>query len=174
MGNLLNDCGSESGVLLQRTLCCFLLVFLTSIFGVTAPSHFSRRPRCRRMPQLKQLSCCIQWSDTNAPFQEHGTVYGDGVVEAFISVPNKPQGFCIRLTSRGFISEGLSMIVFIDGNYQCNRTRVNLCPPKKGLPTHRTEVDFLLRQKEKAHGDGMYMGREWRFDNHNIGKYDSW
>ena len=62
------------------------------------------------------------------------------------------------------------MVVFIDGNYQCNRTRVNLQPPKKGLPASRTEVDFLLRQKEKAYGDGVYMGREWRFDNHNIGK----
>ncbi|KAK5944320.1 hypothetical protein PMZ80_003601 [Knufia obscura] len=120
------------------------------------------------MPQLKQLSCCIQWSDTNAPFHEYGTVYGDGVVETFIIVPNKPQCFCIRLTSRGFISEGLSMIVFIDGNYQCNRTRVNLCPPKEGIPANRTEIDFLLRQKEKAHGDGIYMGREWRFDNHNV------
>lgn len=132
------------------------------------------RPHVHRMPQLKQLSCCIQWSDTNAPFQEHGTVYGDGVVETFIVVPNKPQGFCVRLTSRGFISEGLSMVVFIDGNYQCNRTRVNLRPPKKNLSADRTEVDFLLRQKEKAYGDGIYMGREWRFDNHNIGENASW
>ena len=122
------------------------------------------------MPQLKQLSCCVQWTNTNAPFQEHGTVYGDGLVETFIIVPNKPQGFCIRLTSRGYIYEGLAMIVFIDGQYQCNRTRVNLLPPKKERAANRTEVDFLLRQKEKPHGDGVYMGREWRFDNHNIGE----
>lgn len=122
------------------------------------------------MPQLKQLSCCLQWADTGAPFQEHGTVYGDGVVESFIIVPNKPQGFSIRLTSRGFICEGLVMIVFIDGNYQCNRTRVNLLPPANDRPVKRTEIDFLLRQKEKSQGDGIYLGREWRFDNHNIGE----
>jgi len=121
------------------------------------------------MPQLRQLSCCIQWADTSAPFQEHGTAYGDGVVESFIIVSNKPTGFTIRLTSRGFIYEGLAMVVFIDGNYQCNRSRVNLKPPKKNRPAHRTEIDFLLRQKEKSHGDGIYMGRQWRFDNHNVG-----
>lgn len=123
------------------------------------------------MPQLKQLSCCIQWADTGAPFEENGTVYGDGVVETFIVIPSKPQGFSIRLTSRGFIYEGLVMVVFIDGNYQCNRSRVNLVPPKEDMPAHRTEIDFLLRQREKSQGDGIYLGREWRFDNHNIGRF---
>lgn len=123
------------------------------------------------MPQLKQLSCCIQWAETGAPFLEHGTAYGDGVVETFIVVPKKPQCFSIRLTSQGFIYEGLVMVVFIDGNYQCNRSRVNLLPPNKSLPGHRTEIDFLLRQREKSQGDGIYLGREWRFDNHNIGKF---
>lgn len=122
------------------------------------------------MPQLKQLSCCIQWADSGAPFQEHGTVYGDGVVETFVVVPNKPQGFCIRLTSRGFVHEGLVTVVFIDGNYQCNRSRVNLLPSNKTRPVNRTEIDFLLRQREKSQGDGIYLGREWRFDNHNIGE----
>lgn len=61
------------------------------------------------------------------------------------------------------------MIVYIDGNYQCNRNRVNLQPHKKDLPRDRSEVDFIVRQKEKAMGDGTYMGREWRFDDHNIG-----
>lgn len=125
------------------------------------------------MPQLKQLSCCIQWADTSVPFQEHGTIYGDGVVESFILVPSKPAGFTIRLTSHGFIYEGLAMIVFIDGNYQCNRCRVNLKAPKKDRLTRRSEIDFLLRQKEKPYGDGIYMGRQWRFDNHNIGMYSS-
>lgn len=121
------------------------------------------------MPQLKQLSCCIQWAESGAPFQEHGTVYGDGVVETFIVVPNRPCIFTIRLKSHGFIHEGLSMVAFIDGNYQCNRTRVNLQPMKKDNPIWKTEIDFLLRQKEKSQGDGIYMGRQWRFDNHNIG-----
>lgn len=125
------------------------------------------------MPSLKQISCCIQWVDTAAPFQEYGTQYGDGVVESFIVVPAQPQGFCIRLTSRGYISEGLAMVVFVDGNYQCNRLRLNLLPSKKGRPANRTEVDFLLRQQEKPQGDGIYLGRAWRFDNHNIGMSDN-
>ena len=126
------------------------------------------------MPHLKQLSCCVQWADTHAPFQEYGIQYGDGVVESFIVVPSKPQGFALRVTSQGFIYQGLSVVVFIDGNYQCNRSRLNLLPLKKDQPISRTEVDFLLRQKEKPQGDGVYMGRQWRFDNHNIGKCSIW
>lgn len=122
------------------------------------------------MPQLKHLACTVQWADTGAPFQEYGTVYGDGIVETFIVVPDEPQPFNIHLKSLNFICEGLATVVFIDGNYQANRNRVNLKPFAKNTPRGRTEVDFLLRQKEKPIGDGVYMGREWRFDNHNIGK----
>ena len=123
------------------------------------------------MPQLKNLSCSIQWSESGAPFQEYGTHYGDGVVETFIIVPNRPQSFTIRLRSRGFIYEGLAAVIFADGNYQTNRNRVNLTPSKKDQSLSKTEVDFLIRQKEKSLGDGMYMGREWRFDDHNIGTH---
>lgn len=121
------------------------------------------------MPALKQITCQIQWANTNAPFHEYGTVYGDGVVETFIAVPSTPQPFSIHLASRGFIATGLAMIVFIDGTYQCNRNRINLMPARNGTPRTRTEVDFIVRQKEKPMGEGIYMGREWRFDNHNIG-----
>lgn len=123
------------------------------------------------MPTLKDLVCHVQWADTGSPFPEHGTLYGDGVVETYIAIPTHPQAFTIRLTSRKFIFQGLAMVVFIDGNYQCNRNRVNLLPPKKNRPRDRTEVDFLVRQKEKPMGDGTYMGREWRFDDYNIGPF---
>lgn len=121
------------------------------------------------MPSLKDLVCVVQWANTGSPFPEYGTQYGDGVVETYIAIPSHPQAFTIRLTSRKFICEGISMVVFIDGNYQCNRNRVNLQPYKKNLPKNRYEVDFIVRQKEKPMGDGTYMGREWRFDDHNIG-----
>ena len=121
------------------------------------------------MPKLKNLTCHVQWADTGTPFQEYQTWYGDGVVETFIVVPNRPQPFTIRLTSKSFIFEGLAAVVFMDGHYQCNRNRVNLLSAKKGVPRERTEIDFLFRQKEKSMGDGVYMGREWRFDDHNIG-----
>ncbi|KIV84153.1 hypothetical protein PV11_06123 [Exophiala sideris] len=120
------------------------------------------------MPTLKDLVCHVQWADTGSPFPEYGTLYGDGLVETFIAIPNHPQAFTVRLTSRRFIFEGLAMIIFIDGNYQCNRNRVNLQPPKKDRPKNRTEIDFTVRQKEKALGEGTYMGREWRFDDFNI------
>lgn len=121
------------------------------------------------MPSLKDLVCVVQWASTGSPFPEYATQYGDGVVETYIAIPNHPQAFTIRLTSRKFICEGLAMIVFIDGNYQCNRNRVNLQSHRKGLPQVRSEIDFVVRQKEKPMGDGTYLGREWRFDDHNIG-----
>ncbi|RMZ86453.1 hypothetical protein DV736_g6321, partial [Chaetothyriales sp. CBS 134916] len=120
------------------------------------------------MPTLKSLSCQIRWSDTDGPFQEYGTQYGDGVVETYVVVPDKPQRFYIRLTSKGFVHEGLAAIVFMDGTYQCNRNRVNLIPAKNGRPRERSEIDFIMRQKEKTIGEGLYIGRQWRFDNHNI------
>ncbi|KAI1626499.1 hypothetical protein EDD37DRAFT_350711 [Exophiala viscosa] len=120
------------------------------------------------MPTLKDLVCHVEWADTGSPFPEYGTIYGDGLVETFIAIPNHPQAFTVRLTSRRFIFEGLAMIIFIDGNYQCNRNRCNLRPPQKDQPKNRTEIDFTVRQKEKPLGDGTYMGREWRFDDYNI------
>ncbi|KAK6369328.1 hypothetical protein LTS17_009670 [Exophiala oligosperma] len=120
------------------------------------------------MPTLKNLVCNVLWGETGAPFPEYGTQYGDGFVETFIAIPNHPQPFSIRLTSRKFIHEGLAMLVFIDGKYQCNRVRVNLQSPEKNLPESRSKIDFIVRQKETRLGDGSYMGREWRFDDYNV------
>ncbi|EXJ83259.1 hypothetical protein A1O1_06878 [Capronia coronata CBS 617.96] len=120
------------------------------------------------MPTLKDLVCQVLWADTASPFPEHGTQYGDGVVETYIAIPSHPQAFNIRLSSRKFIYEGLAMVVFIDGEYQCNRNRVNLQPPRKDISKSRSVVEFVVRQKEKPMGDGTYMGREWRFDDYNL------
>ena len=119
------------------------------------------------MPSLRQLDCQIEWGNTSNPFEEYGTAYGDGVVETYIVIPTSPQTFSIRITSRGYISEGLAVLVFMDGEYQCNRNRLRLKPRKNGLPKSATEIDFRLRQKEKPVGDGSFIGREWRFDTHN-------
>lgn len=121
------------------------------------------------MPKLRNLTCSIKWADTGTAFQEYGTCYGDGVVETYIVVPDRPQPFTIHVTSQRFIHEGLAVLVFVDGHYQTNRIRVNLVPAKKGVPRERSELDLTIRQKEKPLGDGMYMGRAWRFDDHNIG-----
>lgn len=122
------------------------------------------------MPSLRQLDCQIEWANTGTAFEEYGTAYGDGVVETYIVIPSSPQNFSLRVKSQGYIFDGLAVLVFMDGKYQCNRNRLNLKPPKTGLPRSATEIDFRLRQKEKPVGDGSFIGREWRFDAHNIGK----
>ena len=119
------------------------------------------------MPSLRQLECQIEWANTGTAFEECGTAYGDGVVETYIVIPSSPQTFSIRVTSKGYIYDGLAVLVFMDGEYQCNRNRLNLKPRKKGLPKSVTEIDFRVRQKEKPVGDGSFIGREWRFDTHN-------
>jgi hypothetical protein len=122
------------------------------------------------MPTLRQLKCEIEWGATGQPFAEYGTTYGDGVVETYIAIPEQPQSFAVRLRSRNYIAEGLSMLVFMDGDYQCNRNRLNLKPPSPELPPLMTEIDIRVRQREKPLGGGNYLGREWRFDKHNIGE----
>jgi hypothetical protein len=122
------------------------------------------------MPTLKDLICHVQWPETSCPFPEYGTVYGDGLVETYLAVPSHPQVFTIHLTSRKFIAQGLAMIVFIDGRYQCNRNRVNLEPEREGLDEKKSKIDFLVRQNEKVLGEGTYLGREWRFDDSNLGE----
>jgi hypothetical protein len=123
------------------------------------------------MPPLKQLTCHIELGNTKSPFVEYGTTYGDGVVETYIAIPNLPQPFAIHLTSRNFIAEGLAMVVFMDGDYQCNRNRLNLKPPNVGFHQKSTEINFRVRQKEMPLGGGTYLGRGWRFDRHNIGNF---
>ncbi|KAL2431471.1 hypothetical protein ABEF95_009452 [Exophiala dermatitidis] len=120
------------------------------------------------MPVLKDLVCQVLWAETASAFPEYGTQYGDGVVETYIAIPNHPQPFSIRLASRKFIYEGLAVLVFIDGEYQCNRNRVNLRPAKKDASAGPTLVDLVMKQKEKPIGDGSYVGREWRFDDYNF------
>jgi hypothetical protein len=122
------------------------------------------------MPTLKQLRCEIEWGTTGNAFPEYGTTYGDGVVETYIAIPEHPQPFAVRLRSRSYIAEGLAMLVFMDGDYQCNRNRLGLKLSKHGLHPRMTEIDIRVRQREKALGGGSYLGREWRFDKHNIGE----
>ncbi len=124
------------------------------------------------MPPLRQLICQVEWPDTRLKFEEYGMIYGDGLVETYIAVPEKPQPFTIHLMSKAYIAEGLAVLVYIDGEYQCNRNRLNLKPAKKGQSKDQTVVDFRLRQKEKTIGDGTFIGRDWRFDSHNIGEWD--
>lgn len=123
------------------------------------------------MPTLKQLTCEIEWGNKKIPFPEYGTTYGDGVVETYIAIPDHAQPFAVHLTSNGYIAEGLAMMVFMDGEYQCNRNRLNLKPPRPGISSRMTNMELRVRQKEKPLGRGTYLGRSWRFDKHNVGRF---
>ena len=117
------------------------------------------------MPTLKQLTCHVEWSasGSSVPLQEYGTVYSDGLVETHIAVPPVSTPFSIHLKSDGYIAPGLSMFVYIDGEYQCNRGRNNLKIPTGTTQKHHVNVDFVVRQKEEAIPGGGFIGRQWRF-----------
>ncbi|KAI5288110.1 hypothetical protein KEM54_005462 [Ascosphaera aggregata] len=118
------------------------------------------------MPSLKQLTCNIEWANVPLPFKECGTVYGDGVVESYVAIPDSPTPFAIRLQSHGYIAPGLAMFVFIDGVYQCNRNRDNLKQPDDpdSSAKESSEVTFRVRQKEEQLPDGSWIGKPWRFE----------
>ncbi|KAL8790833.1 MAG: hypothetical protein Q9213_000457 [Squamulea squamosa] len=117
------------------------------------------------MPTLKQLTCTVEWSASgpSIPLQEYGTTYFDGLVETWIAIPPISTPFSIRLLSQGYIAPGLSMFVYIDGEYQCNRGRNNLKIPTSTSQKHHTNVDFVVRQKEESLSDGNFLGRQWIF-----------
>ncbi|KAI4917563.1 uncharacterized protein J4E92_008957 [Alternaria infectoria] len=122
------------------------------------------------MPSLKDLNCVIELSGSQQALREFGTIYGDGFVETFVPVPNKPQSFSIHLTSNKFIAPGVAIFVYVDGVYQCNRNRQDL---KLRKPSDsRSLVDFRVRQKEERQKDGSMIAREWAFDKLNIASAD--
>ena len=117
------------------------------------------------MPHLKDLDCSIELLDSLRTLQEFGTTYGDGFVETFVPVPSRPQSFSVHLTSAKFIAPGISMYVFVDGVYQCNRNRQDL-KLRKGSES-RSLVDFRVRQKEEKQENGSMIAREWKFEKLN-------
>ncbi len=121
------------------------------------------------MPTLKQLTCCVECELSKTPLQEFQTTYSDGYVETYIAVPGLPTPFSIHLQSNGYIAPGLSMFVYIDGVYQCNRNRQNLKMPGENITKKQTEVNFRVRQKEQMSCIGSFYGKPWKFERVNIG-----
>ena len=58
----------------------------------------------------------------------------------------------------------------MDGVYQCNRNRRNLEIPDEFTSRKKTEVNFIVRQKEELLWDGTFEGKQWSFDNVKIGR----
>ena len=125
------------------------------------------------MPTLRQVTCNIELSPSNEPLKEYKTVYHDGFVETYVAVPSKPSNFSIHLSTSGYIAEGISMFVYIDGVYQCNRYRGYLVRPDGTTNRVETEVDFRVRQKEERQGEEKFIGREWTFEALNISETPS-
>ena len=121
------------------------------------------------MPSLKQLTCTVECEGSPSPLDEIQTVYSDGFVETYIVVPDGPTPFSVHLRSNGYIAPGLSMFVFMDGVYQCNRNRRKLRTEEKAKTKSQTEVAFVVRQKEQILKDGYFVGRPWRFNRLNAG-----
>ncbi|KAI7240615.1 hypothetical protein KC330_g1114 [Hortaea werneckii] len=124
------------------------------------------------MPKLKQLVCSIELGQNRTPLQEYGARYSDGAVESFVAVPDTKIPFCIRLKSEGYIAPGLAAFVFMDGQYQCNRNKLQLRMPDDGVPESEYEIDFCLRQKEEKTASGTFVGRQWSFAELNTTKSD--
>lgn len=122
------------------------------------------------MPSLKQLKCTIEKGADNTPLNEFGTKYHDGAVETFVRVPPKPTSFSVHLKSTGYIAPGLAMFVFMDGVSQCNRNRRGLVIPETVAASADAEIDFRVRQKEDKLENSKFIGREWSFQQLNIGK----
>ena len=121
------------------------------------------------MPTLNNLECHILKGSECNPLREYSTKYGDGVVFTFVPVPtSSATPFSIRLTSHGFISQGLGMFVYIDGEYQCNRNRARLFEPGEGIHPRDYEVCFNVNSRETRQDDGLFMIRPWKFEILNI------
>lgn len=63
------------------------------------------------------------------------------------------------------------MFVWMDGDYQCNRNRVDLAIPSLDGTSNpgQTEINFRVRQKEIKQPDGTFCGQQWKFRELNIG-----
>jgi len=115
------------------------------------------------MPALKQLTCSVELGTGNTKLKEYGARYNDGRVECFVAVPDTDIPFSIHLTSQGYIAPGLAFFVFIDGEYQCNRNRIDLKLPGEGVRPKDYETDFRVRQKEEKTSFGSFVARDWTF-----------
>ena len=62
------------------------------------------------------------------------------------------------------------MFVYIDGRYQCNRSK-RMPPPGSATGNGGSGVEMRVRQKEEkvAGGGGDFVGREWRWVELDVG-----
>jgi hypothetical protein len=124
------------------------------------------------MPTLNKLTCTILLPPTDTPLPEYRRKYLDSSVSVYVPVPEIPilqaaPTFNIQLRSEDeWLAPGLAMFVYIDGYYQCNRS-------KRTPLTGSSALELRVRQKEEklAGGSGGFVGREWRWVQLDVGMF---
>lgn len=126
------------------------------------------------MPTLQNITCHVEDANNGLmPFHEHSIKYADRAVECHIDLPTEPTRFTINLMLNKFIFEGVSVHVYIDGHYQCNRSQRGLSfNPNSETGLYKAPVQFRVRQKEEFLQTGECLGRDWTFKNTFAGKLD--
>ena len=124
------------------------------------------------MPTCNKISCAIILPPTDTPLPEYHRRYLDSSVSVYVPVPDIPilhaaPSFNIQLWTDGYIAPGLAMFVYIDGRYQCNRSK-RMPPPGSAKSSG---IEMRVRQKEEkiAGGGGEFVGREWRWVQLDVG-----
>lgn len=132
------------------------------------------------MPKLGALTASILLPPTDAKLPEYKRVYRDSSVSCFVPVPNIPilhsaPSFGVEVKSDSWIAPGISVFVFIDGVYQCNR---NKRTPPQGSEGG-SGMSIRLRQKEEKYGTGSgqqpavsradFVARNWKWVELDIG-----
>ncbi|GAM84193.1 hypothetical protein ANO11243_021860 [Dothideomycetidae sp. 11243] len=116
------------------------------------------------MPDLNCMRCTIEIGPNHEAVQELGVSYSNQRVQCYVGVPNTDVAFCIRFETSSYISPGLAVFVFIDGQYQANR---NFTRPPLQLVSSSTvnhKIDECIRQKEEFRTKSdLMIGRAWHF-----------
>jgi len=127
------------------------------------------------MPTCNKVSCAILLPPTDTPLPEYHRRYLDSSVSVYVPVPDVPilhaaPSFNIQLWTDGYIAPGLAMFVYIDGRYQCNRSK-RMPPPGSATGNGGSGVEMRVRQKvvKVAGGGGDFVGREWRWVELDVG-----
>ncbi|PVH98128.1 hypothetical protein DM02DRAFT_630500 [Periconia macrospinosa] len=117
------------------------------------------------MPSLRNLHCSITLPEFDMVLPEGKTTCDEPIVRTHITVPPaRPLPFEVRLTSSKYIAPGLSMYVFINGEYQCKLEKTGMELLRGALCETQSLVDFRVRQRLVYLEDGSIVPTEMMFE----------
>jgi hypothetical protein len=119
------------------------------------------------MPTLNHITCTVQLAnalDDSVP--EYATAYGNGIVSAYIAVPQHRTWFEIHLESDGYVAPGLAAFVYVDGTYVGNKNTVSLSQ------TEEHQLQLVFDGFEELSDDGGNVTRRgWWFEEFIVGEF---